>query len=82
MRLAAARGMLAFFLIVIFLVMFSDESMKKMNFWEALGGIAFLAFIVAGAIFAYTWHNYEQEEVKLRREVARQELSKDGDGFE
>lgn len=72
MRLALSRAVLWFFGGTIFLIVIGADRLEKMSFWEGLGNTAFLAFIVAGAIFGYTWYEYEKEEVKLKRQPSKQ----------
>lgn len=81
MRLAAARAGLWFFGTVIAIFILGSDTWKKesVSTGEMIGTLAFFATVVAGVVFFYTWHEYEQKERELRDAERRKALEDSND---
>lgn len=81
MRLAAARAGLWFFGTVIFVLFLYYDTWKEKStsIGEVIGTLAFFATIVAGVVFFYTWHEYEEKERELRNAERRKALKSSDD---
>ena len=82
MRLALARGVLWFFGAIIFFLFVGNEKLQDASDLEAFLTLIAFGGVVGGVVFGYTWYEHEQEERDLRREAAKRELGKKGDGCE
>lgn len=77
MKLALSRGGLWFFGTMIFVIVFGQENLKDESLLEVIGTVAFFGAIVGGAIFCYTWYEYEQQERELELKSRRKALEAD-----
>lgn len=79
MRLAAARAGLWFFGTIIFVFMFSGDNFDGKSDGEIIGSLVFLATVVAGVVFFYTWYDHEQKERELRNAERKKALKSSDD---
>lgn len=77
MKLALSRGGLWFFGTMIFITLFGWESFKDDSLLEVIGTVAFFGTIIGGAVFCYTWYEYEQQERELVLKSRRKALVAD-----
>lgn len=79
MREAFARAGLWFFGTIIAIIVFMPDTLKDHELGEQVAFLLFAGFIVAGAIFFYTWYNHEQDERELRERERLAALKKSDD---
>lgn len=76
MRESIARAGLWFFGAIIAFIVFGGQYLKDHTLAEQIGMLVFVAVIVGGAVFFYTWYEHEQEQRILKNRERRLALKK------